>query len=298
MTLIRGVSSLMKNIFNLLLDQYFELFPLSNNLKSHDLIITTEDFETSFQNQKSIVTNNENQKVIKSILKKLQLVQAESKSFFQTKKEMPSKITIEISNQGIYILPVKINNYQLYMITIYHQSINPALIKANSRKVSEQIIRFLNAKTSILPKEQREPQISHKNITKVISFSKEESEVIRNESYDMLENEEEESNNQHNIFKTNIKLSFNEKSKQKSVHNKMMGMTSLTDQIHGSSNDLAKLYLNTQDKQQKQNPFVDMSKKKKEKREEYTNPFRTEPISVESPRPSSKKRFSRKKKVI
>ncbi len=78
----------------------------------------------------------------------------------------------------------------------------------------------------------------------------------------------------------------------------MMGMTSLTDQIHGGSNDLANLYLNTQDKQHRQNPFVDMSKKKEEKKEQYPNPFRTESISVESPRPSSKKRFSRKKKVI
>ncbi|MBT6326766.1 MAG: hypothetical protein HOJ35_12425 [Bdellovibrionales bacterium] len=288
----------MKNIFNLLLDQYFELFPLGNNLDSHDLIITTEEFETSFQNQKSIVTKNENQKINKSILTKLKIVQVESQSFFQSNRETSPKITLEVSNEGIYILPLKINNYLLYIITIYHQSLNPALIKANSRKVSEQIIRFLNAKISILPKEQREPKISHGNISKVISFSKEESKIKEEESHDLSDDIEEISSNQPDIFKTNIKLSFNKKSKHNTTHNKMMGMTSLTDQIHGGSNDLANLYLNTQDKQQRQNPFVDMSKKKEEKKEQYPNPFRTESISVESPRSSSKKRFSRKKKAI
>lgn len=56
---------------------------------------------------------------------------------------MEFRLSFDTSNEGIYILPLTINNKEFYICAIYSEVNNPALLKRNLRNLKEILSRYL-----------------------------------------------------------------------------------------------------------------------------------------------------------
>ncbi len=73
-----------------------------------------------------------------------QAAQALSDFIPNRRKEVEFRLGFDSSAEGVYILPLSVENQPLYLAAIYHGTINPGQLKSQLRLMGEALSRFID----------------------------------------------------------------------------------------------------------------------------------------------------------
>lgn len=136
----------MKNIHNLIpkyVESFFKSCEVDNKLNRYSFFLIRQDGVVLYHNNN--LGNHLSKSSIGALLGGVWQASKALSDFIPSKKEDEIfRLSFDTSSQGIYILPIKVYDEELFLGLIYFDEVNPGLIKSKIRDMATSFTEYMH----------------------------------------------------------------------------------------------------------------------------------------------------------
>lgn len=125
-----------------LIEQFFLSLEIDQRLNRFSFFLIRQDGVILYQNKKNLKINAHS---VGALLGGVWQASSALTEFIPGKKrELEFRLSFDTSSEGIYIVPIDFEAEKFYLGLIYHNEVNPGLLKSKMRDIATSLSQFLN----------------------------------------------------------------------------------------------------------------------------------------------------------
>lgn len=125
-----------------IIEQFFISLEIDQRLNRFSFFLIRQDGVILYQNKKNLKINAHS---VGALLGGVWQASSALTEFIPGKKrELEFRLSFDTSSEGIYIVPIDFEAEKFYLGLIYHNEVNPGLLKSKMRDIATSLSQFLN----------------------------------------------------------------------------------------------------------------------------------------------------------
>lgn len=130
-----------QNLIPKYIEQFFKSCEIDDKLNRYSFFLIRHDGVVLYNNKNA--ANPLSQSSIGALLGGVWQAARALASFIPKETNEAYRLSFDTASQGVYVIPVNVYNEELYLGLIYHDEVNPGLIKNKIRDMAYAFTRFM-----------------------------------------------------------------------------------------------------------------------------------------------------------